>query len=117
MQGCEWVFVSTQSWCRHAALHAIASGRRVAVDIQAPTGIDDYHRDLLDRAEVVILSTERLGELLLDHDPISREQLEQALAEQRRRGGCHRGRSRPAWCSPLESSRRQAGRGGDSGEP
>jgi sugar/nucleoside kinase (ribokinase family) len=70
MQGCEWVLVSTQSWCRHAALHAVTSGRRVAVDAQAITGVDDYHRDFLDRAHVVILSTERLGEH--SHDLIRR---------------------------------------------
>jgi len=57
-----WVFVSTQSWCRHAARAAVESGRRVAVDVQAIRGIDEYHRDFLDLASLVILSTERLEE-------------------------------------------------------
>jgi acarbose 7IV-phosphotransferase len=55
------VFTSTQSWCRHVAGRARELGRRVAVDVQAIVTDDDYHRDFLRHAQIVIFSTERLS--------------------------------------------------------
>lgn len=57
----KYVFVSTQDWCRHVARYANKKGRRVAVDVQAIVIDDEYHRDFLRNAELVILSTERLS--------------------------------------------------------
>jgi len=55
------VFVSTQSWCRHVARRAKELGRKVAVDVQAIVDDDEYHRDFLRHADILILSTERLA--------------------------------------------------------
>ena len=55
------VFVSTQSWCRHVVRRAKELGRKVAVDVQAIVDDDEYHRDFLGHADIIILSTERLA--------------------------------------------------------
>jgi sugar/nucleoside kinase (ribokinase family) len=57
----EWVFVSTQNWCRHVARRAKLMGRKVAVDVQALVDDEEYFRDFLALADVVVLSTERLA--------------------------------------------------------
>jgi sugar/nucleoside kinase (ribokinase family) len=55
------VYCSTQSWCRYLAAFARSSGKTVAVDVQAIVDVDDYHRDFLVAADIVLLSTERLA--------------------------------------------------------
>ncbi len=60
--GCaRWVVLSTQAWCRPVARFAREYGCRVVVDLQAITGDDEYHREFLRHAHVVVFSTERLG--------------------------------------------------------
>jgi acarbose 7IV-phosphotransferase len=54
------VYCSTQNWCRHLAAQARALGKMVAVDVQALSDVDEYHRDFLAAADIVLLSTERL---------------------------------------------------------
>jgi len=56
-----WVFLSTQAWCQPVARFARACGCRVVVDLQAITGDDEYHREFLRHAHVVVFSTERLA--------------------------------------------------------
>jgi hypothetical protein len=54
-------YFSTQSWCRYLAAYARSIGKTVAVDVQAIVDVDDYHRDFLVAADIVLLSTERLS--------------------------------------------------------
>jgi len=61
MSNCEFVFTSTQNWCRHVATQAKALGKTVAVDVQALVDIDNYHRSFIQAADIVILSSERLA--------------------------------------------------------
>lgn len=60
------VHCSTQNWCRQVALQAAREGKQVAVDVHAILDIDDYHRDFFRAADMIILSTERLG--VFSHD-------------------------------------------------
>ena len=57
----QWVYCSTQNWCRYVAQAARDAGKHVIVDVQALVNVDDYHRDFLQAASVVILSTEQLA--------------------------------------------------------
>ncbi|WP_110520386.1 carbohydrate kinase family protein [Herpetosiphon llansteffanensis] len=57
----QWLYCSTQNWCRYVAQAARDAGKQVIVDVQALVNVDDYHRDFLQAATVVILSTEQLA--------------------------------------------------------
>lgn len=57
----QWVYCSTQNWCRYVAQAARDAGSTVIVDLQALVDIDEYHRDFLQAASIIILSTEQLA--------------------------------------------------------
>jgi len=57
----QWVYCSTQNWCRYVAQAARDAGSTVIVDVQALVDIDEYHRDFLQAASIIILSTEQLA--------------------------------------------------------
>lgn len=54
------VYTSTQHWCRYLAQAAHLHGKTVVVDVQAIVDVDEYHRDFLHAATIVLLSTEQL---------------------------------------------------------
>lgn len=64
------VYLSTQNWCRYLAQSAHSRGKTVAIDVQAIIDADEYHRDFLAAADIVFLSTERLG--MHSHDFIKK---------------------------------------------
>lgn len=66
LRGSELIYVSTQNWTRYIARQAHESGIKVAVDIHAVTGVDEYHLDYLKTAHMVFFSTERLEMPLKD---------------------------------------------------
>lgn len=57
----QWVYCATQHWCRYVAQVARDAGKHVIVDVQALVNIDDYHRDFLQAASIVLLSSEQLA--------------------------------------------------------
>ncbi len=61
-----WVYTSTHDWVRYAALAAQRLGKFVCIDVHDVTGIDDYHRDFYQAADLIFVSLARLRPLLPD---------------------------------------------------